>query len=234
MNTEVTETLFSDFKKNLRSSHDLANKDSWVSENGLFSNPSTTDQSMVLNNKSGDSDMRMDSNLIKLMDTQDNMNLKVTANFGVAARMSKACLIETPAKNIQLSLKNQNSTNSKLKNAPKTLLPKVFKNAFLENLHKQVNEEKLLTFSNSINQMQDSSVIINESIVNPQTPAEKKPSQRFSSCTKTIASNGSIKNKYKRGIQLPVTFTNLDDILKVRETGLCVKAKCLTSIKHHP
>ena len=215
-NDRVTESRHAEMKESIKADEGLPKRESLVSVKGVDSNPSTTDQSLVMNNKSGASGQKGEHNMQK-SNGQNSL-------FSVAAKVNTFSFIDGSLKHSEFIARTMRKTERKTKPAPKVALPKAFQNSNQQEEFAKANNERLLTFSDSKNEIYDCSVVLEESKATPDAPVDRKTAQRHNSCARLEGSNTHIRTKSKRGIRLPVTFTNLDDILNVKGVNSGFKA----------
>lgn len=212
---DMNENLFSDYKNSLVGSNESGIKSSWISEKGLVSNPSTTYQSMVLMKKSGVSGSNTKKITEETHTDYKNRNTCEGSEFGIAAKVNNLIFLNTSLKNSGISKHNPKNAPITLKTSNTDLLTKDNNiEAKFQTPVFRIHEERLLTFSDSINQIYDPSELMAESQASSE-PVSKQPIQRYNSCQKLKSENSGIKAKTRNGVRLPVTFTNLDEILKI-------------------
>ena len=210
-NNEQVEHLLCINKNNTTAgSGPYVQRQSMVSERGT--NPSTTDASLVINNKSG-----VSGNKTELENK--------SGEFGISAKLNNFSFVNTSGQNSHFSGKPAEPFPAKV-----SRISNKFASATKNSIFR-ISEEKLLTFSNSIQQVTDSSVVLDD-IKLADAPASKV--QRHTSCQKIVTDNSAARPKSKHRVRLPVTFTNLDEILNIDPHRSQLRSKFLAKMGKKP
>lgn len=175
-------------------------KDSWVLDKDMGSNQSTVDQSLIANDKS------------KLV----NNGTQGCTPFKMSARVNKLPLVHSMFRVSGSGVQNSNLARKSIESFGLGLMtPKQSQKKDMDTPIFRVEVSKLLTFSDSSNQIYDPSTVLSEGYCTRNVEALNHPGQRYNSCHKTTKTISAAKMKSKRGVQLPVTFTSLDAILNI-------------------
>lgn len=195
-----------------------------MSKKATGSNPSTMDQSLIINSNSIVSAFNSHVNWPQKTSQCKTGQFCNNTEFGTSAKINNFSFVDLPHNNSNTSKQSINLSSMK----PKILFNKNFINESKKQTQVfRMNEEKLLTFSESINPMTDSSRIMPDSKIS-QIPPSKPQTQRYNSCHKLTTNNSNQKPRSKHRVCLPITFTNLDEILNINPSRNSLRLNAAT------